>query len=173
MTTNDFEDSVQENFVWARLVFFLSLVVILTALGFEYLGGYAPCPLCLQQRYAYYSALCLLALVMILNRRLPTISLFLFFLVGLGYSANTFLGAYHAGVEWHFWAGPDTCATQQALPQRAEDLLADLGTARVVRCDEAALRFLGLSFAGWNTLVSLLLSALSFLAIWNASKRNR
>lgn len=154
-----------------RSLFLISAVVLLTALGFEHVGGYAPCPLCLQQRYAYYAALILLLLGLLCERSFPRVLLVLLVVVGLGYLLNAVLGIYHAGVEWHFWAGPQTCATEQALPVRAQDLLADLSTARVVRCDEAAWRFLGLSFAGWNVLLSLSLSGGAFWGAWRFSHK--
>lgn len=157
----------------ARGLFLVSLLILFTALGFEHLGGYVPCPLCLQQRYAYYAAIGLLLIGFLLERSFPRVFLVLFVLVGLGYFANTFLGLYHAGVEWHFWDGPQTCATEQSLPIRAQDLLEDLSTARVVRCDEAAWRLFGLSFAGWNALLSLVLCGLFFYTAWHSLQRNR
>lgn len=154
-----------ERSLLARVLFLVSVLVLLTALGFEHIGGYAPCPLCLQQRYAYYAAIVLLLFCFFLERSFPRVVIFIFVVVGLGYLANTFLGIYHAGVEWHFWSGPQTCATEQSLPVRAQDLLEDLSTARIVRCDEAAWRFFGLSFAGWNAFLSL---ALSIFSLWGA-----
>ena len=91
--------------------------------------------------------------------------------VALGYLANSGLAAYHAGVEWHFWPGPDTCTAAQALPTNPADLLKGLDTARVVRCDEATWRLFGLSFAGWNVLISLALFAISLQAALAARAR--
>ena len=82
-----------------------------------------------------------------------------FLLVALAFLANAGLGAYHAGVEWKLWAGPSTCCTAQGLSTSAGGLLENIEKTRVVRCDEAAWRFLGLSFAGWNVLISLALAA--------------
>jgi len=78
--------------------------------------------------------------------------------VAAGFLANAGLGIYHAGVEWKFWAGPDTCGAAQGLSTTSGGLLESLEKIRVVRCDEAAWRFLGLSFAGWNVLISLALA---------------
>jgi disulfide bond formation protein DsbB len=138
------------------LTLFLAVGVILGALAFEYLGGYAPCPLCLMQRYAYYAGIPLLFLAMALTSEMPRVAALIFLVVALGFLANAGLGAYHSGVEWKFWPGPDTCGTVQALPTNAADLLKSAEQAVVVRCDEAQWRFAGLSFAGWNVVVSLL-----------------
>jgi disulfide bond formation protein DsbB len=145
--------------------------VILTALGFEYLGGYAPCPLCLMERYAYYAGIPMLFAAMALAAERPRLAALIFFAVALGFLANAGLGVYHAGVEWHFWPGPETCSTAQALPATPSDLLRGLDEARVVRCDEATWRLFGLSFAGWNALISLMLFALSLQAVFAASVR--
>jgi disulfide bond formation protein DsbB len=142
------------------LVLFAASAVILTALAFEHFGGYVPCPLCLQQRYAYYAGVPALFIALVLlsvgHARAAAI---VFLAVAGAFLANAALGGYHAGVEWKFWPGPDTCAaTQQPLSTGAGGLFKDLATTRVVRCDEPVWQFLGLSFAGWNVLASLLLA---------------
>jgi disulfide bond formation protein DsbB len=71
------------------------------------------------------------------------------------------LGAYHAGVEWHFWAGPTDCSGPMTDFTAQGPLLDQLRSIRVVRCDEAAWRFLGISLAGYNVLISLALAAVA------------
>ena len=154
---------------YGGVTLFLAAGVILTALGFQYIGGYAPCPLCLMQRYAYYAAIPLLFIAMALVSEMPRLSAFIFFAVALAFLANTGLAGYHAGVEWKFWPGPDTCGTAQALPTSAADLLSGLDTTNVVRCDEAAWTFAGLSMAGWNAVISLVLFATALKAVFLAS----
>jgi disulfide bond formation protein DsbB len=141
------------------LVLLVAAAVIGTALAFEHLGGYTPCPLCLQQRYSYYAGIpvLLLALALLSAGRKRAASI-LFALVALAFIANAALGTYHAGAEWKFWPGPETCGGSQALSQGAGGLFKDLANTRVIRCDEAAWRFLGLSFAGWNVIASMLLA---------------
>jgi disulfide bond formation protein DsbB len=140
------------------LVLFAAIAVILTALAFEHLGGYVPCPLCLQQRYAYYAGIPALFLALVLLSSGHTKAAAAVFLaVGLAFLANAALGGYHAGAEWKFWPGPDTCGAAQ--PLSAGGLFKDLATTRVIRCDEAAWRLLGLSLAGWNVITSLCLAA--------------
>lgn len=150
------------------IALYVAAGVILTALAFEHIGGYTPCPLCLMQRWAYYAAIPLLFAAMALHREAPRLAALLFAAVALAFLANAALAAYHAGVEWKFWPGPETCATQQSLPSTAGDLLNGLKN-RVVRCDEAAWRLFGLSFAGWDVLVSLFLFAIGLRAATAAS----
>lgn len=141
---------------YGGLTLFLTAGVILTALGFQYLGGYAPCPLCLMQRYAYYAGIPLLFIAMALVAEMPRLAGFIFFAVALAFLANAGLAGYHAGVEWKFWPGPETCSTALPLPTNAADILGSLDTIKVPRCDEAAWTFAGLSMAGWNVTVSFL-----------------
>ena len=69
--------------------------------------------------------------------------------------ANAWLGGYHAGVEWKFWQGPTDCSGPVVDLGSAGTLLQRLDTVKVIRCDEVQWRFLGLSLAGYNVLISL------------------
>ncbi len=139
--------------------------VILAALAFEHYGGYAPCPLCLVQRYAYYAAipLAFLGLILIGANRLATAGI-LFLIAGLAFAANAFLGGYHAGIEWGWWPGPTTCAQPAAELGGSGGLLNALQNNSVVSCSEAGFRALGLSFAGWNAVISAALAACGLFA---------
>ena len=141
----------------------LATTAILAALAFEHLGGYRPCPLCLTQRYAYYLGVPAIFVAYLLDGRgAHGLANVLLALVALGFLVNAGLGVYHAGVEWRWWEGPSTCAASAGgLTTDAGDLLGALSKAEVVRCDEVQLRVLGLSFAGWNALVSLAVSGLA------------
>ena len=152
----------------------LALATILAALAFERLGGYAPCPLCLMQRWAYYAGVPLLFLALVLvAAEWPRLAALLLFAVALGFLANAGLGIYHSGVEWGFWPGPDTCtAVLQPLPRGPGGLLGELDkTPPVVRCDQAAWRFAGLSFAGWNVVTSFVAFVAALQAAFGASAR--
>ena len=132
--------------------------VILSALAFEHLGGYMPCPLCLQQRYAYYFAIpALLVGVAFLATDRPTPARILFGLIALAFLINAGVGVYQAGAEWKFWDPPASCAAPSTLP--TFDLKKDTFDRIPVSCGVASWRFLGLSFAGWNVVASLLLAA--------------
>lgn len=151
----------------AGLLFVLSLATLAAAWGFELIGGYKPCPLCLMQRYAYYFALpSALGAVTLLSKSKNHLALVLLGLSALAYLINAGLGVYHSGVEWHWWAGPSDCSgTSGALATEAGSLLQSLSDIRVVRCDEASWRLFGLSFAGYNVVISLGLAGLAILAV--------
>lgn len=130
------------------------------ALLSEHVGGLVPCKLCLWQRWPYYAGIPLAALTALApDPRLRRAGLGLLALLFL---ASAGLGAYHAGAEWGFWAGPSDCGGGTGPVGSVEDLLKGLETTRVVSCSEAAWRLWGgLSLAGLNALASLGLAALA------------
>ena len=145
----------------------LGAAAILGAYYFQYVLGLVPCPLCLEQRIAYYVAIPLaLILAFAALRRAPRAPLVGgLVIIALAMLTNAGLGAYHSGVEWKLWAGPADCSGPVSSLGRASDLMQQLRNVQVVRCDDAPWRFLGLSLAGYNVLISL---ALAGIAIWGA-----
>jgi disulfide bond formation protein DsbB len=141
---------------------------ILGAWFFQYGLGLKPCPLCLEQRYAYYFAIPLALMVLLgehvgVSRKVLLAALIAIALVMLW---NAGLGVYHSGVEWKWWVGPQKCAGTLDDLGPAGELLSKLESITVVRCDKAAWHFLGLSLAGYNALISL---ALVWIAAWAAA----
>jgi disulfide bond formation protein DsbB len=144
--------------VLSAVILVIAGATILTALAFEHLGGYAPCPLCLEERYAYYFAVPASATAILFARGQATgIARILLVLIALAFLANMAVGIYHAGVEWKWWPGPTECTGAFEL-KWGEGGIVD---TPVVRCDEASWRFLGLSFAGWNAVISAFLAGVA------------
>ena len=134
------------------VIFVTALATIVGAWGFELIGGYKPCPLCLTQRWSYYIAVPLAAIlvVMVLSGKISDRVLRAGVgVLGLVMLIGGVLGGYHAGVEWGFWPGPSSCTGGGGLSGGLPDL-----TQKVVQCDEVQLRIFGLSFAGWNAVIS-------------------
>ena len=149
------------------LVFLITLATILGAWVFEY-AGYAPCELCLMQRYAYYAAVPLSLLFLLLSQTNPKFlrgGLILLALIMLG---SCIFGIYHSGVEWKLWAGPTTCTGGGDFKLGLPDL-----TKMAVMCDQPAIRILGLSLAGWNAVVSAFVSALAFGKAYGSSSASQ
>ena len=150
-----------------------AIVTVVGALGicgfffFQYVMLLAPCPLCLEQRYAFYVSVPLAALLWLgaghgVSRKV----LILGFLVIAGFMLwNTGLGVYHAGIEWKWWQGPTDCSGPIDKIGSVTSMMNQLQRISLVRCDEAAWRFLGLSLAGWNVPLSL---GLALVAAWGA-----
>jgi disulfide bond formation protein DsbB len=141
----------------AAIVAAVMLATIVGAWIFQF-AGYLPCDLCLKQRWAYYAIVPLAFLLAILNPSWIKAGLWLAVLILL---ASMIFGIYHSGVEWKFWAGPGTCGAGSLT-----DGLPDL-TKPVVKCEEAAIRILGLSLAGWNAVIS---AAMAYVAYAGARR---
>ena len=146
-------------------------VVVGSALGFEHIGGYISCALCLMQRNPYYIGVGVGALAVLSSivRLPPVVTRGLFAVIALLMIVSIGLGTYHAGVEWKFWEGPASCTIGATGGDTPVNVLEALNATTAPSCTEATLRVLGLSFAGWNVLTS---AALAALALW-ATLRKR
>ncbi len=147
----------------ALAIFVISAATLAGAWYFQLVVGLPPCPLCLEERIAYHIVipLSLLMAIAALVRAPPKLLMVGFVAIIIAMACNAVLGVYHAGVEWHWWAGPTDCTGPLTDLRAGGSLLNQLQSIHVVRCDEAAWRFLGISLAGYNALISLLLAAIA------------
>ena len=153
--------------VQGQTAIFLALAmaaVVGTALGFEHIGGYIPCKLCLAQRIPYYAGVPLMALAALSSAvNWPAaVTRGLLLLGGLLMVYSLYLGVQHAGVEWGFWPGPTDCGAVAPADTGGKGVLDAINAFVPPSCDKAALRVLGLSFAGWNAVASLILAIVAF-----------
>jgi disulfide bond formation protein DsbB len=162
--------AAEPNAAAAGAVFVVSLLTLAGAWFFEYVMKLAPCPLCLTQRIPYHVIvpLSLLLTIAALARAPRKLLIVGFAAIVIAACCNIVLGVYHAGVEWHWWAGPADCSGPLSDLRAGGSLLDQLHAVHVVRCDEAAWRFLGLSLAGYNVLISLLLAVIAGLGLLTA-----
>lgn len=135
--------------------------VILSALAFEHIGGYQPCKLCLEQREPWYLGIPVLAIacLSLMLKGPACLTRGMLAIGGLILVYSFVLGIHHSGVEWGFWEGPGDCgAVEGGLATSTTDFLKQLEQTVPPSCTDAALRVLGLSFAGWNAIMSLVLA---------------
>ena len=133
------------------LAAFGSFVLLAGAFVFQALG-YAPCKLCLWQRWPHGVAIALGGAVLLLGPRA-----LLAVLGALSALITAGIGFYHTGVERGFWEGPTSCSgSGDALAGLSgADLLSTAAPNTIVMCDEVAWAFAGLSMASWNVVFSL------------------
>jgi disulfide bond formation protein DsbB len=138
----------------ARSIALLLPVALLGgALGSQYIGGLHPCEMCVWQRWPHAVAI-VLALLAFTAPAQSTGSRTLTLLAALAIAVSGCIGVYHAGVEAKIFEGFTQCtATGKGLSQA--ELLKEISHAPLVRCDEVQFRFLGISMAGWNAILSL------------------
>ena len=139
-------------------------VTVGSALAFEHIGGFIPCALCLEQRTPYYLGIpVMLAAALSAGLNGPVLLTRALILAGGALMVwGLYLGAYHSGVEWGWWAGPADCGVVVPTDTGGRSALDALDAFVPPACDQAAGRFLGLSFAGWNVVASAILAALAF-----------
>ncbi|WP_299660534.1 disulfide bond formation protein B [uncultured Ruegeria sp.] len=139
-----------------------SAALLLGAWGFQYIGGLPPCKMCIWQRYPHGAAVVLgvLAFAFPGIRPLPLLG-------ALAAATTAGVGFFHAGVEQGWWEGPSTCTSGDIGGLSAEELLNQIMSAPLVRCDEIPWEMFGVSMAGWNGLISAGL-VLVWIAAWRA-----
>ena len=156
---------------WPIVALLASAAMLGIAHAFETFGHLPPCNLCLKQREVYWVAgtVALIALILVRTRLQPRVwgpanALFGFiFLFGAG------IAFYHAGVEWHWWPGPQSCtSTGSAATSAGMEALLRGEKINPPACDKVLWSFLGLSMAGWNMLIS---AKLSFMSFWASRER--
>lgn len=129
----------------------VSGALLLGALAFQYIGGLAPCALCLDQRYAHGAALALGLAGLIVRGRAGWV---LISLAGVAMLVSAGIGFFHVGVEQKWWEGPTGCSGGSLAGLSPAEAAKRLLETPVVRCDAVAWSLLGISMAGWNAILS-------------------
>lgn len=140
------------------------VVAVGTALGFQYLGGYIPCKLCLEERVPYYIGIVVMLVALLCWAfRLPGPITRMLLLGGAALMVWTLcLGVYHSGVEWAWWPGPTDCqAVSSSAGSTSGGILDQIDKVVPPSCDKAAGRFLGISFAGWNVVAAFVIAIIA------------
>lgn len=167
--TDDFYPADNRQARTALGVIAASLIILAIAWAFQLVGGYTPCKLCLEQREGYYAAIPLLAVAALaVALKWPAcVPRGLLAVAGILFAMSMVTGIYQAGAEWNFWAGPNDCGTGGSPTVSTGSLLDEIGQTTIIFCDEAALRVLGLSFAGWNVIAAAALMKVCIAAaLW-------
>ena len=135
------------------------------ALWFQYVGGLMPCSMCLWQRWPHI--IIVLLAVIALFVRMPRLVLTA---IAITAATSVILAGYHAGVEWQLWSGLGGCTTSLTNSADLTSLTDSLLATPVVRCDEVAWSFMGLSMAGWNSLFSLDIFLIALISLSQGKK---
>ena len=156
----------------------ISTSLILGAHGFERLGNMAPCLLCLDQREAHWAAIGAGIATLAFARSFSGAERFIAAALGaltLLYLFSAGLAGYHAGVEWGFWPGPNACSAGGSFDlSSGADILANLDEPTAgPACSEAAWRMMGISMAGYNTLISLALAGIAGVSCFRLAQSLR
>ena len=143
-----------------------SIALLGGAYYFQYVVGLAPCDMCLWQRYPHMLAILagLLTIPLLVE---PKVALVFALVAVMALFVTSGLGVYHAGVEQHWWQGPQSCTGRVPAGLSAEELKQYLMNARMVRCDEIPWKMWNISMAGWNAILSGTLAIVLSLTVLN------
>lgn len=156
--------SLLKDWKWPVTAIVVSALMLATAHAFETFGKLYPCPLCLRQREVYWALIAMTLTGLALWKLRPTrrFMVALNVLVGLVFGVGAVVAFYHSGVEWKIFPPPAGCAGGGEI-----DLM-NMGSLdrpmTVPSCTDAPFYILGLSMAGWNGVISVILAGLSFVA---------
>jgi len=146
------------NGILAFSIFSLSIAYFI-----QYVLGHKPCNLCIIERVPYIAAIILISLIFILNRYQKIISslVLIFFIFG------ALVSFYHFGIEQGFFSESLICELSNSNPINKEELLSQLKMSEIISCKDVTFRFLGLSLATINTIISVMLSGIMIRIIKN------
>lgn len=144
------------------LAFIGPAAVLGAALSSQYVGGLNPCEMCIWQRWPHGVAMALAALALFAGPGRTGGLLLLLLTLAMAVGAG--LGVFHVGVELGYWEGPSTCAGGGFAGLTPLEVVERLKAAPLVRCDEVAWSFLGVSMAGWNAILSAALAVFAWFA---------
>lgn len=156
------------NSAMSALVLAVSAAMLGGAYAFEYVGGLQPCKLCLYQRVPWWAAICLGLLALLLASK-PKVRAGLLVIAAVAVFIGAGIGMYHTGVEQKWWAGPTSCSGG-AAPADLDALRNMIMNAPVVRCDEIPWSLFGISMAGYNFIISLLLGSGILWTVWRSGR---
>ena len=149
-----------------NIILFISIFALGSAYFIEYILDHQPCNLCLIERLPYFLAIIIIFLGLSLNR----FEKFTFISLGLIFASASILSFYHVGIEQGFFKESLVCISNDEINSlNKEDLMKEL-QKKVVSCKDVQFTLLGLSLATINTIISFILSVITFKLFLNYEK---
>ena len=144
-----------------------SSLMLLSAFYLEYFQGALPCDLCITQRWFHGLIITYSLISIFILEKFINVKIFILIVLSFTWLASAIAGLYHFGIEMNFWLGPDDCSSNIDF---SKDLLTYLLNKSPIKCDEIMFKIFGLSLAGWNALLSFLMSlAINYFIIFKRS----
>ena len=148
---------------YLKIIFFISLISIISAYFIEYILGHQPCNLCLVERIPYGLSIVLI----ISNYTFIKNEKFIILLLIIVFTFSFIISFYHFGIEQGFFSESLVCDLGNNKSLTKDELLNQLKNTKVVSCKDVTFRFFGLSLATINTIISILLSGIMIKVIKN------
>ncbi len=149
-----------------QIIFFISLISILSALFIEYILGHQPCNLCLIQRIPYGLSIILIILNYFLKKNEHFIILLLIFI----FSFSSIISFYHFGIEKGFIKESAVCAMKNTLDITSKEELLKQLQVITTSCKDVTFRIFGFSLTTFNMFISLIFVTLLVIIFKNYEK---
>tara|TARA_Y100001970_G_C13967704_1_gene716484 strand:- start:148 stop:624 length:477 start_codon:yes stop_codon:yes gene_type:complete len=136
-------------------ILFYSLLAIFFALYVEYVLGYKACKLCLYQRIPYVIAI----FISFVGYNFYKNNKILILIIAI-FSISFFIAGYHYGIENNIFDEFSGCTNESLETIDKSEILKSLNS-NIVSCKDVNFKLFGISLAGINLLLSLLIVAYS------------
>ena len=147
-------------------ILLFNIIALGIAYFIQYFLGHQPCNLCLVERIPYFTSIILIFLIFYLNKyeRIISIIISVFFIFGATVSF------YHFGIEQGFFSESFVCNLDDIKSYiSTENLLKEMQVKKI-SCKDVTFKLFGVSLATFNTIISLVLSAIMIRNIINYDK---
>ena len=141
---------------YLKIIFFISLISIISAFFIEYILGHQPCNLCLIERIPYMLSIILI----VLNYFLKKIEKFIILLLILIFSFSFIISIYHFGIEQSFFEESTVCSMNNTSDITSKEELLQQLQIKTTSCKDVTFKIFGFSLTSINIIISLFLAIL-------------
>ena len=151
---------------YLKIIFFISLISIISAYFIEYVLGYQPCNLCLIERIPYGLSIILIILNYFFNQN----KWFVILLLILVFAFSLLISFYHFGIEQGFFEESTVCGLKDANNIISKEELLKQLQLKTISCKDVTFRIFGLSLSTFNIIISLVIFILLIKIFKNYEK---
>ena len=135
------------------LVFFISIIALISAYFIEYILGHQPCNLCLIERIPYALSIIIIFLIY----KFKQFEKILIILLILVFVFSFIVSIYHFGIEQGYIKESLVCDLQNGSKILSKDELLKELQKKTVSCKDVTFKLFGLSLTTFNIFISLLI----------------
>ena len=138
---------------YLKIIFFISLISILSAFFIEFVLGHQPCNLCLMQRIPYILSIILISLNFFSKKN----EKFIIILLTLVFSFSLIISFYHFGIERGFFEESSVCGLKNTSDIISKEEILKQLQVKNISCKDVTFKIFGFSLTTFNMIISLFL----------------
>ena len=136
-----------------KIIFFISLISVLSAFFIEFVLGHQPCNLCLMQRIPYILSIILISLNFFSKKN----EKFIIILLTLVFSFSLIISFYHFGIERGFFEESSVCGLKNTSDIISKEEILKQLQVKNISCKDVTFKIFGFSLTTFNMFISLFL----------------